>query len=62
MAKNTVQFQQVFSLQELISQYGSEEQCHHALFSGNGLFSEIKKTLAVQQMPFSDIYHGRNHI
>lgn len=32
MAKNMVQFQQGFSLQELISQYGSEEQCHQALF------------------------------
>jgi len=32
MAKNTVQFQQGYSLQEFISQYSSEEQCHHALF------------------------------
>lgn len=32
MAKNTVQFQQGLSLQEFISQYGSEGQCYQALF------------------------------
>lgn len=31
MAKNKIQFQQGFSLQELISQYGCEQQCRQAL-------------------------------
>ena len=32
MAKNKIQFQQGFSLQEFIAQYGSEQQCQQALF------------------------------
>ena len=32
MAKNKIQFQQGLSLQEFLSQYGSEEQCRNALF------------------------------
>jgi len=32
MAKNKVQFQKGLSLQEFLSQYGSEEQCHQSLY------------------------------
>jgi transposase-like protein len=32
MAKNKIQFQQGLSLQEFLSQYGSEEQCRQSLF------------------------------
>ena len=32
MSKNSIQFQPGISLQEFISKYGSEEQCHQALF------------------------------
>ena len=74
MVKNKIQFQQGKSLFELFQNYGTEEQCHQALFKwrwpngfrcpecGSQNYCVIKKTSIVSMSPMPSPNFGNHNL